>query len=585
MKRYIYAALLALGFLGTVTSCDDIFNETPKDKLSGEPILGDRLLLDEYVQPWYRNMSNGFSTFMPTNSLIKSLGREYLPWYGDQITVSNSTWFSTSYGDILKSNDQEITLRASQFWSSCYGQIRSINKLLDSEPKITTVTKERVIGEAHFFRAYYYYLLMQRFGGVLLINKEYNTLNDSTRYPRASYQEMVDYIAHEADEAASRLPSTHESSDKGRITKGAALMLKAKAYLWAASPMFQNQQKSYLGFADDQSKALLQKAKATYDEIIAAGTYKLMEVPGTTQDEIKDNYRKIFLTKNSVESILEVQHNDDGNYSAEWGHRLDLYAAAPSFGGTDAAYVPTQNHVDEYGMRGGATYDKAHHPYDNRDYRFYANVLYDGSSYRGHVMDIHTTVKDGQEVAGEDLKRYGTSELATFTKTGYYMGKFVDPATNLSYDATYASHQNYIIWRYAELLLDYAEIDLKLGNEADALQKVNMIRTRAHMEPLSAITWDSYVNERRVEMAFEETTYWDMFRWGVAVEKMNGGSNRLMGVNIKVDANGNTTYNYKQINPRPARVRVYREKQNYWPLPWDEIRYQHIEQNPDWLEV
>lgn len=585
MKRYIYAALLALGFLGTVTSCDDIFNETPKDKLSGEPILSDRLLLDEYVLPWYHNMSYGFYTFMPTNSLIKSLGREYLPWYGDQITVSNSTWFSTSYGDILKGNDQEITLRANQLWTSYYDQLRGINKLLGNADAISTSTKERVLGEAHFFRAYYYYMLMRRFGGVLLISKEYNTLNDSTRYPRASYQEMVDYIAREVDEAASRLPVTHESSEVGRITKGAALMLKAKTYMWAASPMFQNQQKSYLGFADDQSKALLRKAKATYDEIIAAGTYKLMDVPGTTQDEIKDNYRKIFLTKNSVESILEVQHNDDGNYSTEWGHRLDIYAAAPSFGGIDCAYVPTQNHVDEYGMRGGATYDKAHHPYDNRDYRFYANVLYDGSTYRGHVMDIHYTINNGMEEPGADLKRYGTSETASFTTTGYYMGKFVDPTTDLNYDATYASHQNYIIWRYAELLLDYAEIDLKLGNEADALQKVNMIRTRAHMEPLSAITWDSYVNERRVEMAFEETTYWDMLRWGVAVEKMNGGSNRLMGVKITRQSDGTSKYLYSQINRFPKRVRVYREKQNFWPIPWTEVRYQRIAQNPDWDEV
>lgn len=583
MKRYICMAAVAAALLLGTASCDGLFGDAPIDKLSGVNVWGDRLLLDEYVNPWYRNMSTGFSIYMPTNGLVKSLGRDYPGWYTDQMTVSKATWSSTSYGDILEGSDEEIYKRAYQYWNACYGQLLSINTLLGHEGEIAAPTRDRVVGEAHFMRAYYYYLLFRRYGGVLLVDREYNTLSDTTRFPRASYDQMVGFIVSEADAAARLLPQRHGSADAGRATKGAALMLKAKAYLWAASPMFQNRDTAYLGFKGDRSREMLVKAKAAYDEVMALNQYSLVAVDGSTQDEIRDSYRRIFLTKNSEESILEVQHSDDGNYAAGWGHKLDREAAAPYFGGTDCAYVPTQNHVDEYGMRAGE-FDPAR-PYDNRDYRFYANVLYDGCSYRGHVMDIHYRVEDGKEVPGADLKPYGASETAAVTVTGYYLGKFLNPSTEINNDPTYASSQNYIIWRYAELLLDYAEIELRLGNAGAALQKVNQVRQRARMPALAALTWDAYVSERRVELAFEESVYWDMYRWGTAVDKMNGGTTPLMGVRIVEESGKPKRYTYARVNRYSKRVRVFRARQLYWPLPWDEVRYQRISQNPGWVEL
>lgn len=583
---YQFSAVLLI-FVASLstTSCDNLFDEQPKDKLVGTPMWGDALLLDEYINPWYRNMSDGFYVYMPTNGLLKSLGREYLPWYTDQITVSKPTWYSTSYGDILKGVDTEITQRAYQYWNAAYGQIHNINILFENADNITTSTKDRVMGEAHFMRAYYYYNLWRRFGGVLLIDKDYNTLKDTTRYARASYDDMVNFIVKEADEAAKLLPINYNDalSSVGRATKGAALMLKAKTYLWASSQHFQNQDKSYLGFTDNRRQEMLQLAAQTYEALFALNAYQLLPLSGNSQDEIKDAYRKIFLTKNSAESIFEVQHNDDGDYSTGWGHRLDFIAAAPYFGGTDAAHTPTQNHVDEYGMRDGKTLDPDH-PYENRDYRFYANILYDGAIYRGHEMDIHYTVKDGKEVAGVDLTKYGSSETAAFTKTGYYLGKFVNPATEISNNDTKGSSQNYIIWRYAEALLDYAEIQMALGNNDVALANLNLIRQRAKMPLYDHIDWNNYFNERRVELAFEESVYWDLLRWNMAEERMNGLSTPLRMVKIVKDGN-TTTYTYGNVNSRPGRVRLFKAKQYYWPLPWDEVRYQRIEQNPEWKEV
>jgi starch-binding outer membrane protein, SusD/RagB family len=100
----------------------------------------------------------------------------------------------------------------------------------------------------------------------------------------------------------------------------------------------------------------------------------------------------------------------------------------------------------------------------------------------------------------------------------------------------------------------------------------------------SPITWDQIVNERRVEMAFEETTYWDFFRWGIAVDKLNGTSNPLKAMRIDV-TNGTYKYTISNLNRFPGRIRVFDEKEYYFPIPWSEIKYQGITQNPGWTEV
>lgn len=581
MKNIIFKGILAaLPLLMAACSPNSLFDDAPKDKISDEKTWESPMLLDEYVNTWYRNMNSGFKTYVPSTALFKSISRYYLPWFGDQLTNGKSDWYNAGYGDVLKANEESITQWARGTWTSCYTQIQYINAFLENMDKVPDATqRKRVEGEAHFFRAYYYYMLWRRFGGALLIDHTYNPLTNPEKFPRASYEQMVKFIVDEAEKAQNLLSATYSTADVGRITSGAAIMLKAKTYLWASSTVFQNKTKSYLGFTDDKSQEMLQKARAAYDELFALGTYQLVTITGNTQDKIRDEYRQIFITKNTSESILEVQHSNDGDYANKFGHTLDRDAASPFFTGTTAAYTPTQNHVDEYGMRGGATYN-ALHPYDNRDYRFYANILYNGCSFRDHIMDMATT--DGK--AGVDITVYGSSTSAAVSRTGYYLGKFVDPTQAINDNDTYASKQNYIIWRLAEAYLDYAEVCFRLGDTSTALDMVNRIRTRVHMDALTALTWNDIVRERRVEMAFEETTYWDQLRWGTAERTFSGTTNPLKGMTITVRS-GVTTYRTANINRFPARVRKFDAKEYYFPIPWSEVRYQGIEQNPDWNEV
>lgn len=577
--NYIIGGMLAASTMLT-TSCNDLFDDAPINQISDEVTWNNSMLLDEYVNTWYRNMNNGFNHFVFTMSGYGAMSRYFLPWFGDQITVGRSDWLNSGYGDILKGNETTITAWAQGLWSNYYTQIQYINSFFENSHRITDGDqKTRMTGEAYFFRAYYYYLMWQRFGGSLLIDHVIDPLKNPEKTPRASYQEMVDFIVKDAEAAANILPVAYDAADIGRVTKGAALMLKAKAYFWASSEQFQNKEKNYLGFTDNQSQAMLVKAKQAYEELFALNAYELIPITSTTQDGIKDEYRKIFLTKNSQESILEVQHSDDGDYSNKFGHRLDRFAAAPSFTGTYCAYTPTHNHAMEYDMRDGANYN-AQDPYTNRDYRFYANILYDGSTYRGHQMDIHTT--DGAK--GEDLKPYGTSTSAGYTMTGYYMAKFLDESQTIDNNDTYASKQNYIIWRLAEAKLDYAEVCFRLGDAATALQQINDIRSRIHMDNKATIELDDILKERRVEMAFEETTYWDYFRLGTAMEKLNGGTNPLKKIDITV-RNGKTTYTVSNLDRRAKNNWIFTEKEYYFPIPWSEVKYQGIEQNPGWSEV
>lgn len=586
MKKYNkYIISVTLIVSATIFSGCNMFRDEPVDKLSVNSIWGNELLLDEYMLPMYRNMNDGFSVYMPTNGLLKGASRIFLPWFGDQITVSKTNWYNTAYGDILKGNIQEVTRWGLTNWTTYYSRIQAINLLFENQDNINDGNhKRRILGEAHFFRAYYYYMLFRQFGGVLLIDKNYNPLVDAQKFPRASYEQMVNFITSEAQQAADLLEKEYGAADKGRITKGAAYMLKAKTYLWASSEIFQNQSKPYLGFTNDASKEMLQLAEEAYNEMEKLKAYSLIQISGTTEEDIKNQYRSIFLTKNSQESILEVQHSDDGDFINGFGHKLDREASSPYFGGTTAAYTPTQNHIDEYEMREGYEFDPEN-PYANRDYRFYANILYDGSKFKGHIMNIHYTTSNGETTEGEDLTPYGTSTDAAVTKTGYYLGKFVDESQQIDNNETYASKQNYIIWRYAEVILDYAEIYFRLDKPDLALDKINEIRRRAHMHELESITWDDIVHERRIEMAFEETTYWDLFRWGIAEEKMNGETNPLKVVTITYDESSQVKYEYSNMNKYPKRVRVFSKKQYYLPIPWDEIRYHGIEQNPEWMEV
>lgn len=589
MKTKKISIFLSLIVAILFSGCDSIFRDTPYDKLSEAQIWGDEKLLDEYTGSWYRHMDNGFYVLVST--IIKNNGEEFDPWFGDQITVGRRDWYQAGYGDLLKGNQAQINSRSKLVWQAAYEQIRSVNKLLEHESELPANIHDRIVGEAYFFRAYYHYTLLRRYGAPILVDRTFDPLTEQVKFPRASYEQAVEFIVKDAKKAAALLPEEHESRHEGRVTRGSAWTLAGKTYYWAAGAKYQNMEKDFMGFSSDRSLEMMQNAAECYDELFKLNRYDLLPAAAGTREETVANYRNIFLTKNSKESILEVQHSDNGDFLYGNGHKLDRDAAPPSMTGTNCAYNPTQNHVDEYRMANGKRIDESgsgydeENPYENRDVRFYANILYDGAMWRGHEMDLHYTMTDGKQLPGVDLAAYGTSTTASVSRTGYYMAKFLRENQQIDTDETYASSQNYIIWRFAEILLDYAEIDWYAGRREDARKKVNRIRQRVGMPELQSITLDDILNERRVEMAFEKTTYWDLIRNATAHIVMNGEENPLYRMTIIDYEDGERVYKYQVVNGANTSVRDFDPIQYYWPIAWDDTRYHGIEQNPGWTEM
>ena len=167
------------------------------------------------------------------------------------------------------------------------------------------------------------------YGAPIILTEPYDPLTDSRKLARATYEETVNFIVSEASQAAALLDANISESDAGRASKGAAYMLKAKTYFWASGVKFQNRTESYLGFPDDRTDRMYTLAAESYDSLMSLNRYELVQISETTQDGIANAYHDIFLTKNSKESIWEVQHSDDGNFDTEFGHKLDRKPLLP----------------------------------------------------------------------------------------------------------------------------------------------------------------------------------------------------------------------------------------------------------------
>lgn len=574
--KYAFVSLMAAA---TFTSCDDLFDEEPIDKLTEESIWREPRLLDSYVAKWYRGLSNGFD-------VSEGLKSGLVAQRTDQLVSGMKN--RSSFNEVVKEAENTWQGYSSEIWALRYGQIQVVNRLYDNADKISSgAQKDRVLAEGHFFKAYYFYDLLRNFGGVPITDKSYFPESENDRLKRATFADMVEYIVSEARTAAENLPKVYSSSDKGRATKGAALMLAAKTYFWAAGQPFQNVSNELYGFSTDKSKEMYSKALEIYKEIKDLGIYKLVPVEGKEQSTISANYADIFLKNFSSESIYEVNHQ---KVKDQFGHKLDLKSIPPSLGGTKCMFTPTQNHVDEYEMRDGGQVDPAN-PYEGRDYRFYANIMYDGSTYAEKTLDMTSKEikNDKGEIElqpGKDIRGYnGISD--GYTSTGYYMRKFLNPEQDLSDNDKNCSHQHFIIWRYAELLLDCAEINFRLGNSAEALKDLNEVRERVHMAPLTSATLEDILHERRVELAFEDVIYWDMLRLGTAEKLLNGKTNPIKSMQIVEKLDGTKTYTVvEDYNKEPEVERVFTSRRYFLCIPWENEQYfQKFDNNPGWKNL
>ena len=585
MNREFRIAIAVFGLLGT-TGCQGVLDVTPKDQFPDAAVFADPNLAQAFLNDTYRGLGHGLYEIMLASMTDET---HFIHNYNTEVVVQ-SLITSSARGALDDG-------RYSHFnWGPNYARIRQTNIFLShiDAAGFDDALKRRMKGEAYFLRAYFYHNLMRMYGGVPLITKVYG-LNDDYAVSRNSFKETVDFIVANADSAAALLPLSYSGIDVGRATKGAALALKARVLLYAASDLYNlnPSDSTFTGYTTPQDRvALWRAAKDAAKAVMDLGIYGLFRPSPASPQAATQNYGDLFLQRMSEEVILSrffLSTRDDG-------YNPGLHNGPNGFH-TWGGNTPLQNLVDDYRMADGSKFAwsnpvEAAAPYTNRDPRFYASIAYDGAPWRTRPDDVKNldpvgtiqtfralTLTGGSVMAGLDT-RDSPVENWNGAYSGYYLRKFIDPSINAQFTKEQVP---WIFFRYAEVLLNYAEASIELNEVGDALTVLNQIRRRAGMPDLVAgpDLRDEYRNERRVEMAFEEQRFFDVRRWMIAPQVLNKDA---FGINIFANGASPTdrsTWTNYRYETHSIQRRAWVDKMYFMPISLDELnRNPLLRQNP-----
>lgn len=525
--------LIILIILIAFTNCGDYLDPEPRSKYTE-------------MDAW-KSIEN---TYLYINGFYKPI-YEYGPYGVKYANVSMTDGFSDIFrynvnvmggngGDVNKVVYTGNISPASNILSDYsyeYNRIRRINEFLyglETYAKYDEEVIRLMEAQARFFRAYLYFMLVRNHGSVVI--------RDKLDGPKEAYKarspenECWDFIENDLDFAAENLPDEWDKDNFGRITKGAVCGFKSRAMLYA--------------------KRWESAANAAQKVIDKEGIFY----------ELLPEYADVFRKNDTKEVVLgfrfggEVRHSIlfDQLYCPPSDHP-QTYTGARSIG------VPTQEMVDSYYMADGTKFDwnnpeHATNPYNNREPRFYASILYNGASWKGKTIETFVGGKDG-------YKEFGTEIQPNTTTTGYYIRKLLNEnVINMSEKGT----QEWAEVRYAEVLLNHAEALNEAGKPEQALLSLNKVRKRAKLPSITETNIETLRQiireERKIELAFEGQRYWDLRRWKIAHEVLGG--KRMHG--IKITKNSDDTFNYEVVDC-DKKDRYFEERYYQFPIPQAEI--------------
>ena len=413
--------------------------------------------------------------------------------------------------------------------------------------------------EVRFLRAFYYFELAKRYGSIPLLTRSYGMEEINSVVP-SSFDDIIAFIVKECDEIADQLPVDHRNyrGDTGRATKGAVLALKSRALLYAASPLHNEN-------GEAQKWAEAAKAAAAVINMNHYSLPKIGDDPlyvASGGNDILSSPQLIFERRNGPSSDFEAR-NEPMGYEG-------------SLGGN----TPTQNLVDAFEMKDGTPFDwnNAQHVQniyvDNagnptRDPRLYLNVLYNGAAWLDQTVEtneggLHTGMEGG-------------------TKTGYYLRKHMNELVSLDPVTPLEKEHHFPLFRYAEILLNYAEAAYEWvgadvvpeGCPMTARAALNLVRDCADMPHVTA-TGDEFRerlrNERRIELAFEDHRFWDIRRW-----KIGEVVKDIYGIQISGTSG---SYSYQRVL---VEHHQWDDKMYLFPIPQEEIyKNGNLVQNEGW---
>lgn len=579
MKKLL---IIILGFAVTV-ACEDPFDLTPTDIISETFVFEDAGLADAFVNDLY-NRTQFHMTSGGTNinmGFINSWGgehRNFAPW-------------QAAFGQVTNTPYDENGARLLDYWP--YNNIREANVFIENIVKSASLPPEYTTvraAEARFVRAWEYFEMVKRFGGVPIVTEALgiDASEDELFVPRNSEKEVYDFIAAEMDAIADILPSVADID--GRATRWAALALKSRAMLYAASVARNGTQQldGLLGFPASDAQGYYQKSLEASREIMNEGPFSLYR---KNPDKVQ-NLIDLFLDEsNNPESIFAVKYD----FEAGKNHAFDVTGTPAGFGfawnSNYPVYLETMEKFDfidgASGKMDPAMYD-GNTPFDparffgERDPRFRAWVFYPETMFKGQPVYFHTSTvytdpadqtrktttkqsgfiipgSDGFPGAGHPRHGYAGGN----NPTGLLRRKHINPATP---DGTRSS-TDWIIIRLGEIMLNYVEAAFYLGDPNGDMAAIlnGEIRDRAGMPALmpSEITEDKIRQERQVELSFEEHVFWDLRRWRIAVEELDNKARHKTTWTKDFDTG---MYYLTMEHGDKGRVRLHPERNYYYAL-------------------
>jgi len=554
MKKYksIYRLLVLFLTIG-LFSCEDYLDKFPLDNPSDATFYSTESELITAVNGIYNTSFYFKKADSPVNIIIDCASD--ICWDRDQ-------------GSELQLLGEGLQVPAhalyNDLWFNSYSVISQCNMLLTHMHRAQSTTPatlyKRIEGEAQFFRAYHYHLLLNYFGNIPLLTEPQNI----TDYPsQASPSDVNDFILKELEEAADKLPMTYSGDDQGRITQGAALAVKARQAL----------------FNGDWATA----ANAS-KRVIESGVY-----------ELDNDYSSLFTYQNSKskERILYIQYSRTNNYT----HKIPANLFSRMASGWSNK-VPPQQFIDSFFASDGLPIDKSPlydpaNPFENRDPRLQASVVVPGSTFLGYQFETHPDSTECWDYNSTPAVRRQnqdvTNPYATFS--GYLWRKYTDE------DRTFRerSEISVLVIRYAEVLLMYAEAMNEMGSmDQMAKDALRSIRERVGMPAINATSQEElrYLirNERKVELAMEGLRFFDIRRWKIAESVMTGQlygrpKRDYLPAYIPVfDANGTPHYDKYADELKSFDTRNFNPARDYlFPIPQKELDInKNLKQNPNY---
>lgn len=442
-------------------------------------------------------------------------------------------------------------------WKHYYEGIRAANQFIkiikeidyskykwDNDYESVIQKVDVKVAEARALRAFFLFELAKRYKDIPLAIDIY-TPETANTITKSSFADVIDYISTECLEASKKLLANYETDAKGetgRITKGASLALRARALLYAASPLYAGTDGDNL----DKWKAAAAAAKNVMD----LNLYSLVKEKNINNLASKELIyeRRVPLSCNFEKFNFPISFDKGKTGNCPSQNLVDAFQTKKGFD-----VVLTEN-----GFESDDPDFKKEKPFENRDPRFYSTILYDGATFKGKILNCAEGGDEGYTVNGA-------------SKTGYYLKKYVEEDVELSPVEKPVYHY-WVLFRYAEVLLNYAEaMNMAYGADAkpegytmSATDALNKVRERADMPQIeTGLDKDEFQEkverERRVELAFEGHRFWDVRRWKKA------GDVSLKGVRI-VNAGGKKTY-----KPVVLENSKWEDKMYLYPIPVREL--------------